>query len=577
MPRYAPPWHAAVRIGAIYLALSVSWILLSDRAVLLLFRDPAAQASAQTLKGTFFVVISAMVVAGLVLREIRRMRRLETRYEALVDQWLAGIYALRGGRFLFANPQFAEIFGTGPETLQESFSVEELVVPEERAALARYLAQRERGGGGHLPKRVTGLRADGSKVRIEVHGRRVDWDGAPAVVGLVFDVTEQEQLEERMQQSQRLEALGQLTGTVVHDFNNFLTTIIAPLEMAQELIGPGHPARQELAESRENAHRAARLTRQLLAFSRERTYRPRPIDLNELLRRSGPLLDRIGGDQFTVKFDLAPEPLPVEIDPERFEQVLVNLVVNAREAGEGEGTALIRTRAEGTGEAATVVLSVSDDGPGMEPDTVKHAVEPFFTTKSQGTGLGLATVHGIITQGGGELTIESELGTGATFSILLPRGARSPEPIQQGAASHSAPSQERPTTRGGVLIVDDEAAVRRVVSRTLGRKGFQTFEAGTAASALELIGERESEIEVVLVDLGLPDMDGATLAARIDGVSPGVSVIYMSGRSDVEVIARITSEARRRFVVKPFDMAVLASEVGAAMAEGRRHAGTRPA
>jgi two-component system, cell cycle sensor histidine kinase and response regulator CckA len=578
MPRHAPPWHAAVKIGAIYLALSVAWILLSDRAVGILFPDPAAQATAQTLKGIFFVLVSAMVVAGLILRELRRLRRLETRYQALVDQWLAGIYAAREGRLLFANPQFAEIFGKDPEALDDSLTLEALVVPEDRAALRRYLARKEKGEGGHLPQRVTGVRADGSQVRIELHGRAVDWDGQPAVVGLVFDVTEQERLEQRMQQSQRLEAIGQLTGTVVHDFNNFLTTIIAPLEMARDLIGPGHPARQELAEARENAHRAARLTRQLLAFSRERAYQPRPIDLNDLLLRARPLLDRIAGDRFEVTFELTPDTLPVEIDPERFEQVLVNLVVNAKEAGGGTGRALIRSSGEGGVESKVVVLSVIDDGPGMDADTVREAIEPFFTTKPEGTGLGLATVHGIVTQGGGELKIESEPGEGTTVSIRLPRGARPPEPLLSGAAPLPRPDPSLPVSgRGVVLIVDDEAAVRRIVSRALQREGFQTLEAGSATRALELAGERGREIDIALVDLGLPDMDGAALAARIDDVCPGMSVIYMSGRSNAEVMVRIAREARRRFVEKPFDIATLVAEVDAAVAEGGRSVGPRSA
>ncbi len=561
MARHDAPVRAALRIAGLYLLFCVAWILLSDAAVRRI-TDAGLAAELQTAKGLVFVLVSAGVLFWLVFRELRALQERQGREEVLLTQELVGVYVIQGGRFLWVNRELAHLFGHPPEAMTASLAVADVVAPEDRDNVLARLREREVGDVEEAHYRFTGLRRNGSRFRAEVHGRRVQWDGHGAVMGILLDVTEREAMEEQALSAQRLEALGQLTGAVAHDFNNLLTAIITPLELAIHQLEESHPARAELREALGTAETAARLTRQLLAFGRRRVHRPIPLELGGLVQGMESMLRRLAAPGVGFTVETAGRTLPVEIDPSHFQQVTVNLVVNAAEAVGAGGHIRIRTGSVERDEEGWAFLEVHDDGPGIAPEVQGRMFEPFFTTKEGGTGLGLATVHGIVTQAGGRVELESPPGRGTCFRILLPFTEATPE-VDLGMAEPPA----RPERGGGqgILLVDDEAPVRRVTSRALRRFGYHVVEAVDAAGALERAGAESQGIELVLTDVGLPDLNGVELAARLRHLLPGVPVVFTSGHSDRTVMDRLAADRSAHFLEKPYSVEGLLLAVALAL------------
>lgn len=547
----------ALRLGLIYLAVALGLAISSDWAITRWVSDPALRATLQTGSEIFFIVGTGGLITFLAFRELKRSKDFQGHYRTVVEQTLAGLSVVQDDRFIFVNERFAELFGYEPHELIGSVRVIDVISPEDRDDVGEQLRRRMEGEIDDVHYRYTGLTKQGDRIRVEVYGRRIEWEGEPAVTSLHLDVTEVESLREQARRSQRLEELGQLTGAVAHDFNNLLTTILAPLELCKRYLDESHPAWGEVEEAKKSARRAVSLTRQLLAFSRQRIYRPRPIDIRELVQGLATMLARLSGSGVEIHVELGEAPLAVEVDPSHFAQVLLNLVTNAREAVQRHGDIWIRaypTDAKGP-SASTVVIEVEDNGVGMDDETLGHLFEPFFTTREQGTGLGLSTAHGIVEQAGGNISVTSTPGRGTTFRIRLPGTEKPPEPVE-AAEPEKEQSEERPEEgeeKMSVLVVDDEEDVLRVTGRVLERHGFEVTLAGTAQKAIALAGNGR-DFGLLLTDIGLPQMNGVELAAKIREMDGDLPVLYMSGRSDREVLDQLAQDPSVKFIEKPFSV-----------------------
>jgi signal transduction histidine kinase len=399
-------------------------------------------------------------------------------------------------------------------------------------------------------------------------------------IGVGVDVTEverarqeQARLTGQLLQAQKVEALGRLAGGIAHDFNNFLTCIMGNLALLEQHVARNPEAQGFLHSANSAVDSAASLTRQLLAFSRKQVISPRPIDLSSLVGRLGQILIRLVGDRITLKTDCSADLWSVSADPGQLEQVLVNLVVNARDAIATDGQITIETRNEDLSRPGAelpetlrpgqyVSLSVRDSGRGLSDVVRARLFEPFFTTKEfgEGTGLGLATVLGAVQQNGGAVTVESELGKGSTFRILLPR-------VNVEAAREWTPGASirgEDAVAGGtetILLVEDDLLVLELAQRTLQQLGYNVLPCSSPDEALRTFGEYQSRIELLVTDLVMPRMNGKDLAARISALSPGVSVLFSSGYGENIIAKQGVIGDGLNFIGKPYRPRQLAVQV----------------
>jgi PAS domain S-box-containing protein len=390
--------------------------------------------------------------------------------------------------------------------------------------------------------------------------------GIAEVIGSLSDITERKRLENQFWQAQKMEAVGHLAGGVAHDFNNLLTIIIGYSDLVLPDLPPDE--REMIAEIRHAADRAAGLTRQLLAFSRRTVLEPKILSLNELVRDHEKMLRRLIGEdvQLTTNLDAAIEP--VRADPGQLGQVIMNLAVNARDAMPTGGRLTIETKsvtfddatAGAVGDAKAgryVVLAVTDSGIGMTPDVRAHLFEPFFTTKGpgKGTGLGLATVYGIVKQSGGFIAVESEPGRGSVFAIHFPVVATSvpAEPASAGT----------PLARGTetILVVEDEDAVRSMIRAVLGKAGYQVLQARSGPEALRIAAEHRERIHLLVTDVVMPEMSGRDVVEHLARQRRDFKVLYLSGYTDDAVVRHRVLEAEVAFLQKPFTMSTLTTKV----------------
>ncbi len=377
--------------------------------------------------------------------------------------------------------------------------------------------------------------------------------------------------EQQLQQSQKMEALGRLAGGIVHDFNNLLTIIMGYSQVLLNQLGNQHPLASQIRESQEAVRQAASLIRQLLAFSRKQVMDPRLLNINLLVQNLEGMMDRLIGDQ--IKLVVEKEPLlgSVKSDQSQLEQVLMNLVVNARDAMPQGGTLTIQTEnveipsppgptAPPLEPGRYVTLSISDTGHGMDPDTQAKIFEPFFTTKEEGkgTGLGLSTVHGIVKQSGGWISVHSVLNQGTRFTVYFPH-CDDPSTAQAGG-SGSAP------TLGGhetILLVEDDVQLRQSIREQLQRLGYRVLEARNVFDAFLISNQEERPIHLLLADVIMPGMSGQDLAQQLTSVRPHMKVLYMSGYADDIGVTDSLNPAKMDFLVKPFSNEVLAGKVRA--------------
>ena len=388
-----------------------------------------------------------------------------------------------------------------------------------------------------------------------------------------LDITERKHLEEQLRQSQKMEAVGRLAGGIAHDFNNLLTAIIGYSQLLLGRIEVGGPMQEELEEIRKAGERAASLTRQLLAFSRKELLQPQVLDLNALVANLDKMLRRLIGEDIELVTIFGPGLEPVEADPAQLEQVVLNLVVNARDAMPQGGKIVIETKNLELDEAYAhqhvsvspgryVMLAVSDQGSGMNAETLKHIFEPFYTTKrhEEGTGLGLSTVYGVVKQSGGNVWVYSEVGRGTTFKIYLPQANE----VVDARKTETASTEVARGTET-VLVAEDEELVRKFVRSILEKSGYTVLEAHHGSEALRVALQHPGLIHLLLTDVVMPLMDGKLLAQRMVDLRPGIRVLFMSGYSENAVVHHGALEAGTAFIEKPFTVESLARKVREAL------------
>ncbi len=409
---------------------------------------------------------------------------------------------------------------------------------------------------------------EGARRTLLYSAELIDLDGTPHVLVLTTDITERRQLEEQLRQAVKMEAVGRLAGGIAHDFNNLLTAIIGSADLLLEDLAPASPARVDVAEIRRAGERAAQLTSQLLAFSRQQPLTPRVIDVNALVADMDRLLRRLIGEDVQLRTVLTPDLGAVRADAGQLEQVIMNLAVNARDAMPRGGKLTIETANAELDETYTldhvgvrpgpcVMIAVSDTGSGMDRETLAHIFEPFFTTKEvgKGTGLGLATVYGIVKQSGGHVWVYSEAGRGTTFKIYLPRVA---EPVE-GLGPATVPVTLQGTET--VLVVENETPVRELARRMLEAKGYAVLTAATPADALALVERHTEAIHLAVTDVILPGMDGPELARRLEKARPGLRVLFVSGYANEAIVHQGVLDPSVAYLPKPFTAEALARKV----------------
>ena len=381
--------------------------------------------------------------------------------------------------------------------------------------------------------------------------------------------------EERLRQSQKLEAIGQLAGGIAHDFNNLLTAIIGYSDLTLRRLDPGDPLRRNVEEIKRAADRAASLTGQLLAFSRKQVLQPKVLDLNAVVSEMHKMLQRLIGADIALRTVLEPALGHVRADPAQLEQVVMNLVLNARDAMPQGGKLLIETanveldeelarRYVSVRSGPHVMLAVSDTGQGMDEDTRARIFEPFFTTKERGkgTGLGLSTVYGIVKQSGGSIWVYSEVGRGTTFKIYLPQVEEATDSFLPSTASTAMPSGTET-----VLLVEDDAVVRQMTRGILEMNGYQVLEAAQSSEALLVAEQQADAIQLLITDVVLPQMSGRELARQLTSLHPAARVLYMSGYTDEAIVHYGVLDEGTAFLEKPFTPEALLRKVRAVLDE----------
>jgi hypothetical protein len=407
----------------------------------------------------------------------------------------------------------------------------------------------------------------------ELSWEEIEVDGQPCILAFMRDVTETQRLEAQFLQAQKMEAVGRLAGGVAHDFNNMLSVIIGYSDLSADLVASDSPVKRHLAQIKKASERAALLTRQLLAFSRQQVIFPRILNLNEVVNNVSTMLLRMVGDSISVSFRPTTPIGSIKADPGQIEQILMNLVVNARDAMPHGGEITIETaHAEldehyvaehpGSQTGRHVILAVSDNGCGIEEAIKCKIFEPFFTTKGigQGTGLGLSTVYGIVTQSKGSICVDSDVGNGTKFTIYFPRIAAEAEELIQAPEVDDVISGTET-----ILLVEDDASVRKVTSSLLSSAGYRVVRASNAQKALEIITSSGQGIDLLLTDLIMFGQSGFDLFEQAKVIRPGLRSLFMSGYTGDLIALQGGLISERAFLPKPFTRISLLKKVYSAL------------
>ncbi len=503
-------------------------------------------------------------------RNEQSLRRSEMRYRSLVQTAVYGIYrSSLEGRFLDVNPALIAMLGynSALEVLALDPQKDVFAEPREYERLVDEFRKTGRMDGFE----VRWKRKDGAVITVRISGRAVAGGDEPADVleAIAEDITERRVLEDQFRQAQKMEAVGRLAGGIAHDFNNLLMVISGYTEVLLDQLTPGHPLHAKAEAIQQASDRASTLTRQLLAFSRKQHLELKVIDVNAIVTDMERLLRPLIGEDIELSTSLAPAVGCTRADAGQLEQVIMNLVVNARDAMPSGGKLCIRTanvslddsyRPENTfiKHGPYVMISISDTGQGMDRDTQARIFEPFFTTKEKGkgTGLGLSTVYGIVKQSGGYVFVQSELGRGTLFSIYFPRVDEPCDAL--GATPVSLASGGGSET---ILLVEDEESVRQLVRETLAARGYRVLEAANGNAALALAASHSETIHLVITDVIMPGLSGHELVAQLLSARTGIKVLYLSGYAQDAFTTPLASDVQKAFLQKPFTLQSLARKV----------------
>ena len=489
-----------------------------------------------------------------------KLERSERRFRDLVENLVDVVFSLDlEGRVEYISPAVKRFGYTVEEITGTHFS--EILHPDDRAAGESAFRNTLAGDDEPAEFRIIGKTGGVSYVQVSAKGVSED-DRLSGLTGVAVDVTEQRRAEDQLRVAQRLEAVGRLAGGIAHDFNNLLMVILGFADLALDRMSATDPGRGDLEQICKAGERAAELIRQLLAFSRRQVLKPEVIDLNEIVGGMEVMLRRVGGETVAFQTALQRDLPPVLADPGQIEQVLMNLVVNARHAMPGGGTLLIETAAKTSADGAALVeLRVGDSGQGMDEATKAKIFEPFFTTKEQGegTGLGLSTVYGIVQQSGGTIAVDTALGRGTTFTLMFPAD------ISGALPARRLVTRDYPAVEGSaaetVLVVEPEEAVRDLAYRFLSTAGYNVIAVPGPPEGEHAFQEHGGRIDLLLAEMELPICGGEELAARLRARRPNLRVLLMADSSSVKHAERVKGKISAGVLIKPFTRLELSRRV----------------
>jgi two-component system cell cycle sensor histidine kinase/response regulator CckA len=510
-------------------------------------------------------------------------RAAEVRFMRFFDHTPMAIATVdRGGAVVRANARFAKLAQSLSPDGAAGKSIFSAVNPRDRSLMVAAINQAAEGQGDIPPVEAM---LDGAKERwgqFFVTAVEEDERETEAAIVYMLETTERRALENQINQSQKMDMVGQLAGGIAHDFNNVLSAIMMANDFLLNAHKPTDPSFQDIMQIKQNATRAATLVRQLLAFSRRQTLRPQVLDLGDALSDLTMLLRRLIGEK--VKLDLVHgrDLWPVKVDVSQFEQVIVNLAVNARDAMPDGGKLTVRTANVNSDEAAHLAykgmppadyvrIDITDTGTGIPAEIVDKIFEPFFSTKEvgKGTGLGLSTVYGIVKQTGGFIYVDSEAGLGTSFHIFLPRHHVELEAQPDAAAvseiAKEPPAEVKPKTdltgQGTILLVEDEEGLRSLNARGLRSRGYSVIEASNGLEAMEALEQENGAVDLVVSDVVMPEMDGPTLLKAMRGRNPDLKIIFVSGYAEDAFEKSLPENQQFAFLPKPFTLSQLVAAV----------------
>jgi len=501
-------------------------------------------------------------------RAEKALKESEENYRFLVENANDAIFIAQDEIIKFPNSRTEQMIGYSAEELAK-IPFTKYIHPDDRdMILYRY---KSRLKGEKLPStydfRI--INRSGKESWVQLNVALIIWEGRPATLNFLRDITQQKILEAQLLQAQKMEAIGALAGGVAHDFNNLLTTIIGCSDLMMMSIGKDHELREDLEDIKKAGYQAASLTRQLLAFSRRQILEPKVIDLNDVIPDMDRMLRRLIGEDIDLETVLAPDLGRVEADPGQIEQIIMNLAVNARDAMPRGGRLTMETANveldevyarshAGVTPGPYVMMAISDSGTGMDEETLSKVFDPFFTTKEigKGTGLGLSTIYGIVKQSNGNIWVYSEPGKGTTFKIYLPRVEKE---IEETEAVEAA--AESLTGSEAILVVEDNEMVRDLVQTIFQRHGYSVLTAQDGEEAIKVSKEHDGPIHLMVTDVVMPNMSGKELAERLNALRPDMKVLYMSGYTDNAIVHHGVLAQEMLFIQKPFTPESLARKV----------------
>ena len=588
--RLATGASTSARLSRAFIPLTVAVVLI--QSILSQF-VPAPSLVSGALFLAVLVIVTVTVTGTVVARVAhtignnldelqRKLRESEKQHRVLVENLPVGLYSSTPdpeGRFIMANPFMARMFGYTSVEEFLNISMKDLY---QNPVDCRGVAEKILTQGSVQGEEVRLRKKDGTLIWGSVTAQAIrDAEGNMGCFdGFIKNITERKRseavnakLEEQLQQAQKMESIGRLAGGVAHDFNNMLGVILGHTELAMEQVDPAHPLFEDLSEVRKAAERSADLTRQLLAFARKQTVAPKVLDLNETVEGMLKMLRRLIGENIDLAWLPGPGLWPVKVDPSQIDQILANLCVNVRDAIAGVGKVTIETENMAFDEdycrehagfvpGEYVLLAVSDDGIGMDKETLSHIFEPFFTTKGvgEGTGLGLATVYGIVRQNNGFINVYSEPGKGTTFRIYLTRFAEGALPAQP-----KGPAEPDPRGHETILVVEDEPAILKMTLKMLERQGYIVLPAGSPGEAIRLAEQHTGEIHLLMTDVVMPEMNGRDLAKNLMSRHPGLKSLFMSGYTANAIAHHGVLDEGVQFIQKPFSIKDLAAKIREAL------------
>jgi len=493
------------------------------------------------------------------------------------------IFESETGRLLDVNDAFVKLYGWTRDELLSGMTIFDVSGEKEKtAALIKGVGE---GQDIHVPVGRR-LKKDGSTFAVELFAGKFIWKGREVFYSMGMDIDarlraeeERKILEGRLIHSQKLESMGLLASGIAHDFNNILMAVSGNADLIMMEIQDNSPIRDYVIEIAKASHRASELCRQLMTFAGKGSFSKVKVDLNAIIRDMAKMLEVSIPKKVKLKIDLASELPAIEADPSQIRQILLNLVINAAEAiGLGNGEVVVSTSVaecnreflksiwlhEELNEGIYISLKIIDNGQGMDQTALTKIFDPFYSTKFLGRGLGLAVVLGIVKRHNGALKVESEPGRGTTFQVLLPHSSS----LLEDECIPEIPCREEKTARGTVMVVDDEATVLKLAGRILSKLGYGVISCGKGSEAVEIFRKNEPSIDVVVLDLTMPDMDGMDVYSELEKIRPGIKVLLSSGYSEGDVMSRVAGRGIRGFIQKPYEIETLRKKLGEIMRTG---------